>query len=137
MNVIALTGNLCKDLELKYTKNGKEYLENTIGVSKGIKNKETGEYETDFIQFVCFEKKAVYLNEYSKKGDRVELTGKLRVDTWKDEQGNSKTRTYVVADTIKVLSNKKKEDIPVEQLKTKTNFDEKGQIQITDEDIPW
>jgi formylmethanofuran dehydrogenase subunit E len=54
MNVICLTGNLCKDVELKYTKNNKRYSENTIAVQKGNKN-QNGEYETDFIDIVVFE----------------------------------------------------------------------------------
>ena len=39
MNIIAITGNLCKDLELRYTGNNKSVMENTLAVRKGIKNK--------------------------------------------------------------------------------------------------
>lgn len=108
MNVIALTGNLCKDLELRYTKNSKAVLENTLGVTKGLKNQETGLYESDFIDFVCFEKKADYLSQYAKKGDKIEITGKLRTDNWKDEEGKSHSKVYVVADTIKILTSRPK-----------------------------
>lgn len=109
MNIICITGNLCKDLELRYTNNNKSVLENTLGVRKGLKDKETGMYESDFIDFVCFEKKAEYLNEYAKKGDKIEITGKLRVDNWKDNEGNYKTRTYVVADSLNILTSRPKE----------------------------
>lgn len=109
MNVIAITGNLCKDLELKYTNNNKAVLQNTVGVAKEKKNKETGEKESDFIDFVAFEKKAEYLNNFAKKGDKVEVTGKLRVDNWRDENGNYKQRIYVVADTVKILTSRQKE----------------------------
>ena len=109
MNVISLTGNLCKNVELRYTKNNKCLVENTIGVIKDKKN-EDGTYQSDFIDFVAFEKKGEYLNNYSKKGDKIELTGKLRVDTWKDEEGNYRQRTYVVADTVKILTSKPKEE---------------------------
>ena len=107
MNLIALTGNLCKDVELKYTKNNKRYSENTIAVQKGNKNKD-GEYETDFIDFVVFEQKAEYLNSYAKKGNKIEINGKLRVDNWKDDKGEYHTRSYVVGDNIKILSPKGK-----------------------------
>lgn len=125
MNVIALTGNLCRDIELKYTKNNKGYVENSIGVRKEKKD-ESGKYESDFVDFVCFEKKAEFLKEYAKKGDKVEITGKLRVDNWKDDEGKSHSRSYVVVDKINILTarnvNKKVSENPFE---------------ITDEDLPF
>lgn len=124
MNVIALTGNICKDIELKYTNNNKSVVDNTIAVQKGIKN-QNGEYETDFIEFVCFEKKADYLSNYAKKGDKIEISGKLRTDTWKDEKGEYHNRSYVVADSIKILTTKPKEK------------EEPVNFEITDEDLPF
>ena len=123
MNVIAITGNVCKDLELTYTKNNKAVLENTLAVNKGIKNAD-GNYDSDFINFVCFEKKAEYLKNYAKKGSKLEINGKLRTDNWKDEQGNYHNKVYVVADAVKIISssNGKKEENPLE---------------ITDEDLPF
>lgn len=109
MNVIAITGNLCNDIELKYTANNKGYVENTVAVRKEKKD-ENGNYESDFINFVAFEKKAEYLGRYAKKGNKVEVVGKLRVDTWKDKEGNTKSRTYVVADKIQLLTSKPKEE---------------------------
>lgn len=108
MNVIAITGNLCKDINMTYTKNNKAVVENTLGVIKEKKN-EDGGTASDFIDFVVFEKKAEYLKNYAKKGDKVEIVGKLRVDNWQDELGNYKTRTYVVADKIRILTARPKQ----------------------------
>lgn len=93
---------------MNYTKNNKAYLENTIAVRKDKKN-EDGTPESDFINFVAFEKKAEYLNQYAQKGDKVEVVGKLRVDNWQDEQGNYKTRSYVVADKVQILTSRQKQ----------------------------
>ena len=95
-------------MKIAYTKNNKTYLENTIGVPKEKKD-DQGNKESDFIDFVVFEKKAEYLNQYASKGDKIEVVGKLRVDTWQDEQGNYKNRTYVVADKVQILNSKPKE----------------------------
>lgn len=108
MNRICLTGNLCKDIDLRYTKNNKGYTENTVAVRKDLKN-EDGTYLSDFIDFVAFEKKAEYLNQYAKKGDKVEIEGKLRVDTWKDDKEQYHSRSYVVCDKIKILTSRTKE----------------------------
>lgn len=107
MNVVTLTGNLVKDIKLEYTNNNKEVLENVIAVNKDLKN-QNGEYETDYIPFVCFEKKATYINSYGHKGDKIELVGKLRVDNWKSDDGEYHSRTYIVADKIKLLTSKQK-----------------------------
>ena len=127
MNIIAITGNVCKDIELKYTKNNKGYVENTLGVRKDKKD-ENGNYESDFIDFVCFEKKAEFLKNYSKKGDKLEITGKLRVDTWKDEEGKSHTRSYVVVDKVNILTAR---NTNIKNDATSTIFD------ITEEDLPF
>ena len=95
-------------MKIAYTKNNRAYLENTIGVSKEKKNEE-GVKESDFIDFVAFEKKAEYLNQYAKKGDKVEIVGKLRVDTWQDSEGNYKNRTYVVVDKVQILTSRVKQ----------------------------
>ena len=65
-----------------------------------------------------------YLKEYAKKGDKIEITGKLRSDNWKDDEGKSHNRSYVVADTIKILTSRTKQK--------STNIPE-----ITDEDLPF
>lgn len=140
MNIIAITGTICKDLELRYTGNNKPVLENTLAVRKGIKNKETGKYDCDFIDFVCFEKKAEYLDEYAKKGDKIEVVGKLRVDNWKDDKDNYHKRVYIVADSINILSSKPKEEKnPYEDFgnSIKTDFDKTEQIKITSDDLPF
>lgn len=106
MNVITLTGNLCKDLELRVSQSGKKILENTIGVSKEKKNAQ-GEYESDFIKLVLFDGSAEYLSKYAKKGDKIEVVGKLRVDPYTDKEGNYRTDTYVIVDKVKILTSRK------------------------------
>ena len=137
MNVIAITGNICKDLELNYTKNNKSVLENTLAVNKGIKN-DDGTYDVDFINFVCFEKKADYLKNYAKKGNKLEITGKLRTDNWKDDEGKNHNKVYVVADSVKILTSNReaeKKELDERDLKTKTEVQQ--QFEYTEEELPF
>ena len=124
MNLIAISGNLVKDNEVKYTSNNKAILENVIAVRKGSKNKTTGQYESDFISVVFFDNKAEYLKNYSKKGDKVEVSGKIRIDNWRDDKGEYHSKTYVVADTVQILSSTKKED-------------KKEEIIVNSDDLPF
>lgn len=142
MNRICLTGNMVKDIKVEYTNNNKNYVRNTIAVRKDKKNEE-GNYLSDFIDFVVFEKKADYLNTYAKKGDKIEIEGKLRVDTWKDEEGKTHSRAYVVCDKINILTSRIKEPI-IEEPEEENEFKDssiktiqQSQIEITDEDLPF
>lgn len=123
MNVITLTGNLCKDVELRVSQSGKKIVDITIGVSKEKKNAQ-GQYETDFIPLVLFDGSAEYLSKYAKKGDKIEVVGKLRVDVYTDKDGNYRTNTYVVVDKVKILTPKttQQQEPNVEQ--TPINFDD-------------
>ena len=124
MNIIALTGNLCRDLELRVSQTGKKILENTIGVSKEKKNAQ-GEYESDFIKLVLFDGSAEYLSKYAKKGDKIEVVGKLRVDPYTDKEGNYKTDTYVIVDKVKILTSRKvepKDEAEVKPIITEDDF---------------
>lgn len=125
MNVITLIGNLCKDVELRYSASGKPILDNTIGVRKD--KKVNGNYESDFIRIVLFDHNAEFLNKYGKKGDRISIVGKLRVDNYQDKEGNYKTNTYVVVDKLELLTTKEKQE----------NFKETGKINIEEKDLPF
>ena len=67
MNVITLTGNATKDVELKYTPNGKAVGNGTIAVRRDYKN-QSGEYETDFFNFVALGGLSEVMAKPKKKG---------------------------------------------------------------------
>jgi len=105
MNVITLSGNICKDIELRYSKEGNPILSNTIAVRKD-KKKEDGTYDADFVNIVLFGNNAEFISKYAKKGDKISLVGKIRVDKWQDEEGNYHYNDYVVADKVELMTNK-------------------------------
>lgn len=111
MNNVQLTGNLCKDIKLEYTKNGKAYLENIIAVPRDRKT-EDGIRESDFINFIAFESRAEYLGKYAKKGDKIEIEGRIRKDTWQDKDENYKEKTRVIVDKTQILTSRIKQEKP-------------------------
>lgn len=116
MNTIAVIGNLCKDVETKYSESGKAVLQNTVAVKQNKKNKE-GNYDSDFIDIVAFSNNAEYLGKYAKKGDKVGIQGKLHIDNYKDEEGKTHKRTYIVVDNSEILTSNKKEEEPKYEFK--------------------
>ena len=115
MNRVCLSGNLCKDVELKKTSSKKAVVSNTIAVSRDFKN-DDGEYETDFIDIVVWEKTAEYLSKYAKKGDRIELVGKWQVRKYQTSDGKNRVVSECVVEWLKITNSKKQEEVqPVEE----------------------
>lgn len=110
MNRVCLSGNLCKDIELKKTSSKKAVVSNTIAVSRDFKN-DDGEYETDFINIVVWEKTAEYLSKYAKKGDRIELVGKWQVRQYQSSDGKNKVVNECVVEWLKITNPRKQEEI--------------------------
>jgi single-strand DNA-binding protein len=111
MNKVILTGNLCRDIELKQTQGGKDVVTNCIAVQRDFKNA-NGEYESDFINIVAYKAQANYLSNYAKKGDRVELVGRWTVRKWADSDGTQHYANECVVDNIKAFSKAKEQEKP-------------------------
>lgn len=104
MNNITLTGNICNDLELKQTQNGKNVLSFNIAVKRPF-TKDT----TDFIPAVVWEQGANYLSQYGRKGSKVAITGKLTTRKYQDKDGNNRTAFEVICDTVELMESKAQE----------------------------
>lgn len=95
MNKIILTGNLTKDIDLKYTDGGTAIGKGTIAVKRSFKDTKTQQYETDFINFVVMGKQAETCGNYMKKGDRVAIEGSLQNRVWEKDDGTKQYFTEV------------------------------------------
>lgn len=109
MNKVILSGNLCQEIELKQTTNGKSVLTNCIAVQREYKN-EKGEYDSDFINLVIWGAQAEYLSKYANKGDRVELVGRWQVRKYTANDGTTRTVNECVVESIKAFSKQPKQE---------------------------
>lgn len=106
MNKVILSGNLCQEIELKQTNNGKSVVTNCIAVRRDYKSA-NGEYESDFINLVVWGAQAEYLSKYAHKGDRVELCGRWTVRKYTANDGNTRTVNECVVESITAFSKPK------------------------------
>lgn len=91
LNLVALQGRLTKDGVLRYTNSGKAVYQNTIAVNGFIKE------DTSFIDFSAWEKQALFLDQYFKKGSEIIISGSLKMEKWqKDGQNFSKIAVNVM-----------------------------------------
>ena len=80
MNVVAISGNLTRDIELKHTPDGLPVCSFRVAVRRpNTKDK------TDFINCVAWREKAEFLARYFKKGQRIEITGYITTRVWEDK----------------------------------------------------
>ena len=87
MNNVNLIGRLTHEPTLKYGKDGKAILKNSIAVSR---NKE----QSDFINIVAFGKTAELIAEYHEKGDLIAVSGAIWTGSY-EKEGN-KVYTFEV-----------------------------------------
>lgn len=109
MNVITVTGNSVKEIELKATASGTFVGNGTIAVRRDFKNKQTGEYETDFINFVALGKTAEIMAQYVNKGDHFGLTGRLQIRVWNKDDGTKQYFTEIIVNSFD-FPNKRKDN---------------------------
>lgn len=137
MNVILLTGKATKDIELRFTPNGKAVANGTIAVRRDYKN-QNGEYETDFHNFVALGKQGEIMANHIRKGDSFGIKGKLQNRVWESDNGK-KYFTEVLVDGFD-FPNKPKQDnggIGAPTSNTTDPFANSGVIDLTDDDLPF
>ena len=108
MNFVTLVGRLVKDPELKRTGNGNAITNFTLAISENKEN-------TNFIDCRAFKQNAENLSNYKHKGDLIAISGKLKKDVWKDQNGSTQSRTYVIANYIEYLANAKANEGQLQQ----------------------
>lgn len=145
MNKIIITGNLCKDIELRYTTSQVPVLQNTVAVKNDFKNAD-GEYDSEFINIVVWRQTAEFLSNYAGKGSKVLVEGRLTTRSYDKQDGTKGYVTEVVAEKVELLDVKKKEntstekqDAPVQENNEQSDpFAEFGkEVIINDEDLPF
>ena len=110
MNKIIIIGNICKDLELRYTPSNLAVVKNTLAVKNDFKNS-NGEYESEFINIVVWRQTAEFLSKYAAKGSKVLVEGRLTNRSYDKQDGTKGYVTEVVAEKVELLDTKKKENV--------------------------
>lgn len=110
LNSLIIEGNLVKDSVLTEPAPGFKKCYFTIGVNRFYKNRNNQDVnEASFFDVEAYGNMAEYCSEKAKKGRGVRVVGRLKQDTWKDSNGKSASKVYVVAEHIEYKPVKKDE----------------------------
>ena len=133
MNKILLIGTLTKTPERKTTDSGMAICRFSIAVNKYVK----GEQKTTFINIVTFAKTAENCEKYLTKGSKVGIVGELEIRQYKDNQGNNKYMTEVIANEVEFLSSKQSNDFSNQNTNSEHSSQTEEYIDDFEEDLPF
>ena len=123
MNSVVITGNITRDIELKYSSSQTAVVRFTVAVSR--RKKEDG---ADFINCVAFGKTAENMDKFLHKGSKVGVKGRLQAGSYMKDEIKINT-TDVIADEVEFLDSR--------QLEVDYKVAEPEGFAALDEQIPF
>ncbi len=101
-NLITVSGNLTRDPEIRYTRDGLPSVSLGIAVNRRWQNRNTSAWEEDtsFFDVVCWRDLAENAALSLTKGTRIIVSGRIEQRTWESEQGDKRSKVEIVAEEI-------------------------------------
>ena len=127
MNHFVGIGRLTRDPNVKYTQSGKAYASFTLAIDR--RKSADGNQQTDFIQCVAWEKIAEVISQYTGKGGKVAVEGRIQTRSYDANDGTKRYVTEVVVQSMEFCDSK-----GGQQLSDAKEF---GGTTVPDDDIPF
>lgn len=143
LNVVALTGRLTRDVELKYTRDGDAVCRFTLAVNRPFKNA-NGENEADFINCTAWRKTAETMSNFLSKGSLVGVEGAIRTGSY-EKDGQRIFTTEVNVNNFTFLETKREAEQnraaqqaqPTQQPQTRADNPFAQQPSVSNDDLPF
>ena len=131
INRVVLTGNLGKDVELRYTPNGKAVATFSIAVKDNfIKDK------THWISVTVWGKPAENCAQFIGKGSLVAVDGRISTRDYENKEGHKVYITEVVADSVQFLGSKSGDKPASQRGDMESQWDDLGrEVRLEDIDM--
>lgn len=100
LNRIDIMGRLTRDPEMRQTQSGTSVANFTLAVDRDVKDKTSGERQTDFIDCVAWGGRGDFVGKYFTKGSMAVVSGRLQLRDWTDKDGNKRRSAEVVVDNV-------------------------------------
>ena len=133
MNNFNCIGRIVKDLEVKTSQGGTAVLNNTVAINRPFKNKQTGEREADFINFVAFGKTAEIIAQYHQKGSLIGLSGRMQSRSYENANSQKVFVTELVVNEMHFTGSNNASDGQQPQARPNTNQAQQTRSQAPDE----
>jgi single-strand DNA-binding protein len=103
-NKVILTGNVGGDPEVKHLEGGNCVANLSLAISEKYKDKKGVKQEhTEWVKLVFWNTNAKLIEQYVKKGNKLQIEGKLRTRSW-EKDGQVHYATEILVETFLFLS---------------------------------
>lgn len=143
LNTVVLNGRLTSDVEIRYSQSGTAFGNATLAVQRNFKNKQTDEYETDFIRLQLIGKTAENFANFFHKGNFLGVQGSIQTGSY-EKNGQKVYTTDVLVDRFYFLETKAQSNGSRQAAAPQSNqakpdpFKDQGKaIDITPDDLPF
>lgn len=104
LNKVMLIGNVGKDPVIRHNENGSTSANFSVATTEKYKDRNgVLQEQTEWHNIVCWRGMAETVEKYVKKGSQVFIEGKLRYRDWKDQNGQERYSTEILATSINLL----------------------------------
>jgi len=116
-NRIIIMGNLTRDPEYKQLTSGQAVCRLGLASNRQFKNKQSG----SMVQEVCYVDVDVWgaqaesCRQYLQKGRAVLIEGRLKLDTWEDQEGKNRSKHSIVADRVVFVTSGSSSEVDSDQ----------------------
>ena len=98
MNKAIMTGRLVRDPDLRSKTDSAQVVRFTIAVERRFRKQD--DPEADFFDCVTFGKQAEFSEKWLKKGTKVELSGRIQIDSYTKKDGTKGKSWTIVVEEI-------------------------------------
>ncbi|EON75225.1 Single-stranded DNA-binding protein [Lunatimonas lonarensis] len=96
VNKVILVGNLGKDPEVRHLESGSVVANLTLATTESYKDRSGNRVDnTEWHDLELWDAQAKVAEQYLRKGSQIYVEGKIKTDTWQDEQGNNRKKTKI------------------------------------------
>lgn len=106
-NKVIIVGNLTRDLELRYAPSGTAIGNTGIASTRKFKGGD-GQMKEEvlFVDITFFGRTAEVANQYLRKGSKVLVEGRLKLDSWTDQNGGKRSKHSITVENMTMLDSK-------------------------------
>jgi single-strand DNA-binding protein len=136
LNKVIVIGNLTRDPELKYTPSGTARTRFAVAINRQYKDS-AGQMqeEVTFVPIVVWGAQAENCANYLTKGRSVAVEGRLRIDSFENQEGEKKQVVEVVAQSVQFLGGAPRSTS--EPGSAPAGEDAQAKALATDEEVPF
>lgn len=138
MNKVILMSNLTRDPELKDLPSGNKVCDFGLAVNRTYTT-QSGEQreDTTFVELSCFARGGEVIHQYCRKGSPLFVEGRLRFDSWENEQGEKRSKLNVIVENFQLLPDSQHGGGSGTPAGTNTQSGKSGNAQLDPDDGPF